>query len=134
MRSAFYLVCTTCCSKMIYDMGKDGAHIVKCGAHYWQKLTKTETNVTSKDQHCAGKRENRRRRRQHRRTRRGKDNEEEGEEEEMGGQQQEPKPKRHFPAFPFDPYTIQIDFMNFLYDSLDSGGGIAMLESPTGTR
>lgn len=37
-----------------------------------------------------------------------------------------------FPAFPFDPYPIQTDFMAFLYDSLDKGG-IAMLESPTGT-
>ncbi|XP_059644608.1 uncharacterized protein LOC132286308 [Cornus florida] len=43
-------------------------------------------------------------------------------------EQCEPK----FPAFPFKPYSIQIDFMNALYQSLDKGG-IAMLESPTGT-
>ncbi|PKA67188.1 DNA repair helicase UVH6 [Apostasia shenzhenica] len=42
------------------------------------------------------------------------------------------KPRREFPAFPFEPYPIQIDFMSFLYDSLDRGG-VAMLESPTGT-
>ncbi|KAK2971189.1 hypothetical protein RJ640_008613 [Escallonia rubra] len=48
----------------------------------------------------------------------------------------EPKMERKsdpkFPAFPFKPYSIQIDFMNALYHSLDKGG-IAMLESPTGT-
>lgn len=38
---------------------------------------------------------------------------------------------RKFPAFPYEPYTIQIDFMNALYNSLDRGG-ISMLESPTG--
>ncbi|KAK9282444.1 hypothetical protein L1049_005362 [Liquidambar formosana] len=37
-----------------------------------------------------------------------------------------------FPAFPFKPYSIQIDFMNALYQSLNKGG-ISMLESPTGT-
>ncbi|GKB85790.1 ATP-dependent DNA helicase DDX11 [Tanacetum coccineum] len=37
-----------------------------------------------------------------------------------------------FGGFPLEPYSIQIDFMNALYDSLDKGG-IAMLESPTGT-
>ncbi|XP_020574920.1 ATP-dependent DNA helicase DDX11 [Phalaenopsis equestris] len=42
------------------------------------------------------------------------------------------KPRRNFPAFPFEPYSIQVDFMSFLYESLDRGG-IAMLESPTGT-
>ncbi|KAI7752029.1 hypothetical protein M8C21_009210, partial [Ambrosia artemisiifolia] len=40
--------------------------------------------------------------------------------------------RQKFRAFPYKPYTIQIDFMNALYDSLDKGG-IAMLESPTGT-
>ncbi|KAI3786068.1 hypothetical protein L1987_45195 [Smallanthus sonchifolius] len=40
--------------------------------------------------------------------------------------------KQKFGAFPFKPYSIQIDFMNALYDSLGKGG-IAMLESPTGT-
>ncbi|KAL7603756.1 hypothetical protein Lser_V15G18180 [Lactuca serriola] len=49
--------------------------------------------------------------------------EENGEMEETG---------QKFGAFPFKPYSIQIDFMNALYDSLDKGG-IAMLESPTGT-
>ncbi|KAL5072678.1 hypothetical protein RYX36_011662 [Vicia faba] len=37
-----------------------------------------------------------------------------------------------FSAFPFKPYSIQIDFMNALYQSLNQGG-ISMLESPTGT-
>ncbi|KAL2493098.1 RAD3-like DNA-binding helicase protein [Abeliophyllum distichum] len=37
-----------------------------------------------------------------------------------------------FPAFPYKPYPIQMDFMKFLYKSLDKGG-ISMLESPTGT-
>ncbi|CDO98038.1 unnamed protein product [Coffea canephora] len=37
-----------------------------------------------------------------------------------------------FPAFPHKPYSIQIDFMKALYQSLQKGG-IAMLESPTGT-
>ncbi|KAI9107909.1 hypothetical protein K1719_021245 [Acacia pycnantha] len=37
-----------------------------------------------------------------------------------------------FPAFPFKPYSIQIDFMNALYQFLDQGG-VSMLESPTGT-
>lgn len=39
--------------------------------------------------------------------------------------------KQKFGGFPYKPYSIQIDFMNALYDSLDKGG-IAMLESPTG--
>ncbi|KAK4765276.1 hypothetical protein SAY86_026366 [Trapa natans] len=39
---------------------------------------------------------------------------------------------RKFPAFPYEPYTIQIDFMDALYKSLDKGG-ISILESPTGT-
>ncbi|RDY04748.1 ATP-dependent DNA helicase DDX11, partial [Mucuna pruriens] len=42
----------------------------------------------------------------------------------------EGKPK--FPGFPFEPYSIQIDFMNSLYESLNRGG-VSMLESPTGT-
>ncbi|KAK7381645.1 hypothetical protein VNO80_00191 [Phaseolus coccineus] len=37
-----------------------------------------------------------------------------------------------FPGFPFEPYSIQIDFMNSLYQSLNQGG-VSMLESPTGT-
>ncbi|GFZ06632.1 RAD3-like DNA-binding helicase protein [Actinidia rufa] len=36
-----------------------------------------------------------------------------------------------FPAFPIKPYSILIDFMTALYQSLDKGG-ISMLESPTG--
>ncbi|CAL9241416.1 unnamed protein product [Arabidopsis halleri] len=40
--------------------------------------------------------------------------------------------KREFPAFPYKPYSIQIDFMNALYQFLDKGG-VSMLESPTGT-
>lgn len=39
--------------------------------------------------------------------------------------------KQKFGGFPYKPYSIQIDFMNALYDSLDKGG-ISMLESPTG--
>ncbi|CAI9281220.1 unnamed protein product [Lactuca saligna] len=49
---------------------------------------------------------------------------------EANGEMEETVQK--FGAFPFKPYSIQIDFMNALYDSLDKGG-IAMLESPTGT-
>ncbi|XP_062073378.1 uncharacterized protein LOC133777698 isoform X1 [Humulus lupulus] len=37
-----------------------------------------------------------------------------------------------FEGFPYKPYSIQIDFMNALYHSLDNGG-VSMLESPTGT-
>ncbi|CBI36138.3 unnamed protein product, partial [Vitis vinifera] len=37
-----------------------------------------------------------------------------------------------FPAFPYEPYSIQIDFMKALYRSLNKGG-VSMLESPTGT-
>ncbi|XP_043701024.1 ATP-dependent DNA helicase DDX11 isoform X2 [Telopea speciosissima] len=37
-----------------------------------------------------------------------------------------------FSAFPFEPYRIQLDIMKALYRSLDKGG-VAMLESPTGT-
>ncbi|XP_052183885.1 uncharacterized protein LOC127795942 [Diospyros lotus] len=44
----------------------------------------------------------------------------------------EGKSELKFAAFPFKPYSIQIDFMNALYQSLDRGG-ISMLESPTGT-
>ncbi|CAL0325992.1 unnamed protein product [Lupinus luteus] len=39
---------------------------------------------------------------------------------------------RKFSAFPLKPYSIQLDFMNALYDSLNLGG-VSMLESPTGT-
>ncbi|KAK8608456.1 hypothetical protein V6N13_023879 [Hibiscus sabdariffa] len=40
--------------------------------------------------------------------------------------------EKRFPAFPYKPYSIQMDFMNALYQSLDKGG-VSMLESPTGT-
>ncbi|XP_058113677.1 uncharacterized protein LOC131256695 isoform X2 [Magnolia sinica] len=49
-----------------------------------------------------------------------------------GKQEPLPNPNPKFPAFPFEPYPIQIDFMNALYQSLQKGG-VAMLESPTGT-
>ncbi|XP_078428985.1 RAD3-like DNA-binding helicase protein isoform X2 [Wolffia australiana] len=39
---------------------------------------------------------------------------------------------KKFPAFPYEPYPIQKDFMAALYESLEKGG-VAMLESPTGT-
>ena len=38
---------------------------------------------------------------------------------------------RSFPAFPHEPYSIQLDFMRALYDTIDAGG-IGMFESPTG--
>ncbi|KAJ8756103.1 hypothetical protein K2173_024650 [Erythroxylum novogranatense] len=37
-----------------------------------------------------------------------------------------------FRGFPYNPYPIQIDFMEALYRSLDQGG-VSLLESPTGT-
>ncbi|KAJ8560064.1 hypothetical protein K7X08_004122 [Anisodus acutangulus] len=40
--------------------------------------------------------------------------------------------RREFPAFPYEPYSIQLDFMTALYQSLNKGG-VSMLESPTGT-
>jgi chromosome transmission fidelity protein 1 len=44
-----------------------------------------------------------------------------------------PPPRRDFPAFPFEPYQIQSEFMSFLYDALSSGPrALALLESPTG--
>ncbi|XP_042433064.1 ATP-dependent DNA helicase DDX11-like [Zingiber officinale] len=51
----------------------------------------------------------------------------------MGEEDTNPRPRRDFPAFPFEPYPIQTEFMSFLYNFLDKGGGVAMLESPTGT-
>lgn len=36
-----------------------------------------------------------------------------------------------FPAFPFTPYSIQMDFMKELYAVLERGG-IGLFESPTG--
>ncbi|KNA17229.1 hypothetical protein SOVF_082090 isoform B [Spinacia oleracea] len=51
----------------------------------------------------------------------------------MGGEvKEEQQWKQQFPAFPYKPYSIQLDFMNSLYQFLDKGG-ISMLESPTGT-
>ncbi|XP_057854294.2 uncharacterized protein LOC131064226 isoform X2 [Cryptomeria japonica] len=38
--------------------------------------------------------------------------------------------ENRFPAFPFKPYSIQVDFMNALNNALDKGG-VAILESPT---
>ncbi|KAK7294199.1 hypothetical protein RJT34_17085 [Clitoria ternatea] len=46
----------------------------------------------------------------------------------MEAKEENPK----FVGFPFKPYSIQIDFMNALYQSLNQGG-VSMLESPTGT-
>ncbi|KAJ0238004.1 hypothetical protein HA466_0245130 [Hirschfeldia incana] len=40
--------------------------------------------------------------------------------------------QEEFPTFPYDPYSIQTDFMKALYRFLDKGG-VSMLESPTGT-
>ena len=45
--------------------------------------------------------------------------------------EEEGKWESKFPAFPYEPYSIQIDFMNSLYHSLNKGG-VSMLESPTG--
>ncbi len=38
---------------------------------------------------------------------------------------------RSFPAFPHEPYNIQLDFMRALYDTIDAGG-IGLFESATG--
>jgi hypothetical protein len=35
-------------------------------------------------------------------------------------------------AFPYDPYGIQLDFMQALYTAIEAGG-LAIFESPTGT-
>ncbi|KAI4387407.1 hypothetical protein MLD38_005244 [Melastoma candidum] len=40
--------------------------------------------------------------------------------------------REEFPGFPFEPYSIQVEFMSALYRFLDEGG-VSMLESPTGT-
>ena len=40
--------------------------------------------------------------------------------------------RRDFPAFPFEPYPIQLDLMRGLYRTLERGG-IGVFESPTGT-
>ncbi|CAK0764311.1 hypothetical protein CVIRNUC_003145 [Coccomyxa viridis] len=39
---------------------------------------------------------------------------------------------RLFPAFPYEPYSIQQDFMQALYEAIDKGQ-IGLFESPTGT-
>jgi Rad3-related DNA helicase len=39
--------------------------------------------------------------------------------------------QRVFPAFPHEPYSIQLDFMRALYDTVEAGG-IGLFESPTG--
>jgi hypothetical protein len=38
-----------------------------------------------------------------------------------------------FPAFPYEPYKVQQDFMQHLYSVLQRGG-VGLMESPTGTR
>ena len=38
-----------------------------------------------------------------------------------------------FPAFPYEPYNVQQDFMESLYDCLQKGG-IGLFESPTGDK
>ena len=40
---------------------------------------------------------------------------------------------RSFPAFPHEPYSIQLDFMRALYDTIDAGG-VGLFESPTGEQ
>ncbi|KAG6545059.1 hypothetical protein Mapa_013754 [Marchantia paleacea] len=37
-----------------------------------------------------------------------------------------------FPAFPFEPYPIQLQFMNAVYSGIQKGG-VTIVESPTGT-
>ena len=39
---------------------------------------------------------------------------------------------RLFPAFPYEPYPIQQDFMQALYEAIDKGQ-IGLFESPTGS-
>ncbi len=36
-----------------------------------------------------------------------------------------------FPAFPYEPYSVQRDFMQNLYSLLETGG-VGLFESPTG--
>lgn len=38
-----------------------------------------------------------------------------------------------FPAFPYEPYSIQQEFMEAVYHQLDRGG-IGLFESPTGLQ
>lgn len=37
-----------------------------------------------------------------------------------------------FPAFPFEPYPIQLQFMKAVYSGIQKGG-VTIVESPTGT-
>lgn len=53
-----------------------------------------------------------------------------GKRQRSSGEMEESEPPK-FPAFPYEPYSIQIDFMKALYRSLNKGG-VSMLESPTG--
>lgn len=39
--------------------------------------------------------------------------------------------RKEFPAFPFEPYSIQTNFMQALYKVLQQGG-VGLFESPTG--
>ena len=38
----------------------------------------------------------------------------------------------HFPAFPYDPYSIQVDIMRHLYAAIEQRK-VTIVESPTGT-
>lgn len=39
-----------------------------------------------------------------------------------------------FPAFPYEPYDIQLDFMKNVFRTCQNGGGsVGVFESPTGT-
>ena len=42
------------------------------------------------------------------------------------------KQKQHPFGFPFEPYPIQVELMQAIYDSAEQGK-IAIMESPTGT-
>ncbi len=45
----------------------------------------------------------------------------------------EPQPPTNF-HHPYQPYTVQLDFMRTLYDVLEKGNNqVGILESPTGT-
>ncbi len=39
--------------------------------------------------------------------------------------------REDFPAFPYEPYNVQREFMQHVYSVLQTGG-IGLLESPTG--
>ena len=42
-----------------------------------------------------------------------------------------PEVRDEFPAFPFEPYPVQLRFMKEIYGSLQRGG-VVVAESPTG--